>query len=125
METTYIETPSRSYNAAVPADLADKVGYAVKLGADDNTVELATNIGEAIGTIQEISRDGRVIAVRPYGSQGSFVASIRAAVAKGGRVTVGAGGQYQAATTGHSVGFVNAAGSAGDLVEVVADPRTV
>lgn len=121
---TYNESSNRTFLEASTGALDNKEGHAVALDTAENTVRLAANANEAIGTMRSKLQNGAqgdgAVNVSLIGCTEKVVAG--GSIDKGERVKVDTDGRYISAATGErSLGIKLTQGSsaAGDVIEII------
>jgi len=121
---TYNESSNRTFLEASAGALDNKERHAVALDSAENTVRLAADADEAIGTMRSKLQNGAqgdgAVNISLIGSTEKVVAG--EAIAKGERVKAGADGRYITAATGdRSLGIklTHGASTAGDIIEII------
>ena len=102
-DSGYFSAKEETLNA-----LADREGYAVLLGAAENTVKLPTTAAEAaqcIGVLwKRYDGNNQEVTVQLFNKEGSFVGKMAGVVAKGAPVKVANDGRFETGTETDKVG---------------------
>lgn len=93
MSTTYTEGPYKSFEEENLLDLEGKEYFLVALGANENTVKIATSGDEVIGVLHARNPMSKEVTVRLLGKGGTVKVKAGGVIAKNARVVWGAGGK--------------------------------
>lgn len=118
---TYTDGAYKPFKEVTTDALIDKEFFLVELGTASDTVQLATSAATAIGVLYAKQNGNPHVNVRLFGGGGSIKVKAGGVIAKGARVTWGAGGKVVSATTGSLFGRkINQGSSAdNDIVEII------
>ena len=122
---TYTDTPYKPFKEEATDALLDKEHFLVALGAGSDTVKLATSIDDAIGVLVAKHPGDPHVNVRLLGKGGTVTVKAGGVIAKGARVTWGAGAKVvtltAAAGTYRTLGIKLTQGNSadGDIIELL------
>ena len=118
---TYTDLAYKPFKEVTLDALTDKEFFLVELGTASDTVQLATSAANAIGVLYAKPQGNPNVTVRLFGGGGSIKVKAGGAIAKGARVTWGAGGKVVSATTGSLFGRKVTQGSSvdNDIIEII------
>lgn len=125
MKTSYLDSGYASFREEALGDLLGKEGYAVCLGAGEDTVKLPTTAAEAaqcIGVIGERYNDTNgEIQVALFNKEGSFRGVAGGIITKGAPVAVAVGGKMETSTEALKAGrYVGQSDTAdNDIIEIL------
>lgn len=125
MKTLYQDEGYESYNEETLGDLSDKEGFAVLLGAADDTITLPTDAATAAACIGVVAGryndNNKEIQVALFNKEGSFRGVAGGVIAKGALVAVGTDARFvttadRSLAVGRYTG--NSATVAGDIIKI-------
>ncbi|WP_193214808.1 DUF2190 family protein [Luteolibacter marinus] len=122
---TFTDSPYHAFAEEATDALLDKEHHLVALGAAEGTVKLATSIDDAIGVLFQKQQGNPHVNVRLLGKGGTVKVVAGGVIAKGARVTWGAGAKVvtlsAAAGTYRTVGMKLTQGNsaANDVIELL------
>ena len=124
---TYVDTPYRSFEANVAADLVGKEGYVVEIVAGSNKIQLY-QAGIPIGVLQQRLEGSSAWNVRMFGKGGTLRAVAGGAINAPAYVKAAAGGQMVAAAQNdkcHGVAISPLVCAQNDIIEVIDNPQVM